>query len=294
MNRLKPFAYFEPTTLPEAIEILAAQEDGAFLFAGGTDLLVRMKRGVIKPSAIVNLKRIEGLDQIKKEPGRGVRIGALATFSAIENSHLLRLSHPVIAQAVSVLACPSIRNLATMGGNIGRASPASDAAPFLMILSAIVSLKGPQGERELGMGEIFSGPGTTALRPAEAITSLFLPDMATHSGAAYLKIGRREGMDCALAGVAASVTLSGAKIEAKDTKIALSAVAPVPMRAKKAEEAILSERLTEKCIREAAKLASEEISPVSDMRASASYRREVVRVLTYRALMIALQQAREG
>ena len=294
MNRLKPFAYFEPTTLPEAIEILAAQEDGAFALAGGTDLLVRMKTGVIKPRAIVNLKRIEGLDQIKEEPGRGVRIGTLATFSAVEDSNLLRSTHPVIAQAARTLGCPSIRNLATVGGNIGRASPASDAAPFLMVLSARVSLKGPQGERELGMGEIFSGPGMTALRPAELITSLLVPDMAPHSGAVYLKMGRREGMDCSLAGVAALVMLSGGETEAEETKIALSAVAPVPMRAKKAEAAVLSGRLTEKCIKEAAKVASEEISPVSDMRASESYRREVVRVLTFRALMSALHQAREG
>ena len=294
MIRLKPFSYFEPNTLPEAVEILSEQGVEAYPLAGGTDLLVRMKTGVIKPSALINLKRIAGLDQISEENQRGVRIGALTPLITLEQSPLIQSSHPIMVQATGVLGSPPIRTLATLGGNIGRASPASDIAPSLMVLQARVAMSGPKGERELGMEEIFTGPGATALAQAEIITSFFLPVMTPHSGAVYLKMGRLEGMDCALAGVATLLTLSGKRTEAKYARIALSAVAPVPYRARKAEAVILSGALSENRMRKAAKAASEEISPITDMRASASYRREIVKVLTFRALMESLQKAQGG
>ena len=294
MIRLKPFAYFEPNTLPEAVEILSEQGDEAYPLAGGTDLLVRMKTGVIKPSALINLKRIGGLDGISEENGKGVRIGSLTPLSTLEQSPLIRSSHPIMVQAAGVLGSPSVRTLGTLGGNIGRASPASDMAPSLMVLQARVAIEGPKGERELDTEEIFTGPGVIALAPAELITSFFLPVMAPHSGAVYLKMGRREGMDCALAGVATLLTISAEKNEAKGARIALSAVAPVPFRARKAEAVVLSGPISEKRMREAAKAASEEISPITDFRASGSYRREIVQALTFRALMESVQQARGG
>lgn len=294
MIRLRAFSYFEPSTLSEAIEILSEQGAVAYPLAGGTDLLVRMKTGLIKPSALVNLKRIAGLDQIIEENGKGVRIGALTPLIALEQSPLIRSTHPVMVQAVGVLGSPPVRTLGTLGGNIGRASPASDMAPALIVLQARVAIKGPKGERESQIEEIFTGPGEIALAPAEVITSFFLPVIPPHSGAVYLKMGRREGMDCALAGVATSLTLSGKKPEAKGARIALSAVAPVPFRARKAEAIILSDPPSEKRMREAAKIASEEISPITDFRASGSYRREIVKALTFRALMESFEQARGG
>jgi carbon-monoxide dehydrogenase medium subunit len=253
-----------------------------------------MKRGDLKPAALVNLKHIPGLDGIELEPGEGVRIGALALISAIEQSALVRKSHPVLAEAAGVLGSPSIRNLGTLGGNIGRASPASDMAPSLLILRARMSLQGPQGKREVQVREFFKGPGETVLSSGELITSFLLPEMASGSGAAYERIGRREGMDCALVGVAASVTLSGKDHGLKDAGVALAAVAPVPLRAKKAEEVLLSGSLTEERMREAARAAAVDCFPISDMRASGSYRKEMVQVLTYRALARALRLAEGG
>ncbi len=148
MIRLKSFSYFEPTTLPEAIGILAEKGGQACPLAGGTDLLVRMKREEIAPSTLVNLKRIEGLNRIHGEPGKGTHIGALASISAIENSSLILSNHPVLAQAARVLGSPSIRNLGTLGGNVGRASPASDMVPSLMVLGARVTVEGARGKRE--------------------------------------------------------------------------------------------------------------------------------------------------
>ncbi|NIO06467.1 MAG: xanthine dehydrogenase family protein subunit M [Deltaproteobacteria bacterium] len=294
MIRLRPFSYFAPNTLSEAIEILAEQGTEAFPLAGGTDLLVRMKTSVIKPSALINLKRIAGLNGIMEENGRGVRIGALTPLVALEQSPLIQSSHPVMVQAVGVLGSPPIRTLGTLGGNIGRASPASDMAPVLMVMQARVAMRGPKGEREVDIEEVFTGPGEIALTPGEVITSFFLPVIPPHSGAVYLKMRRREGMDCALAGVATSLTLSGGKTEAKGASIALSSVAPVPFRARKAEGIILSGPLSEKRMREAAEVASEEISPITDFRASGSYRREIVKALTFRALMDSFHQARGG
>lgn len=291
MKRLKPFSYFEPATLKEAIEVLAEKGSSAYPLAGGTDLLVRMKRGEIKPSALVNLKGIPGLTQIEKEPAKGLHIGALAKISAIEQSSWVHSEYPILAEAAGLLGSPSIRNLGTLGGNIGRASPASDMVPSLIVLRARVLAQGFQGKKELDMESFFTGPGTTVLSSREIITSVFLPNLAPRSGAAYLKLGRQEGMECALVGVAAFLTLSENDHEAQDARVALAAVAPVPLRPRRAEEVLLSGSLSEDRIREAARVAAEESTPITDMRASASYRKEMVKVLAARALEMALQRA---
>ena len=294
MKRLKPFTYFEPASLSEAIEILGERGHEACALAGGTDLLVRMKRGEIAPSALVNLKRIRGLAQTRNEPGRGTHVGALVSISEIQHEPCLSSTHPVITEAAGVLGSPSIRTMATLGGNIGRASPASDMAPALIVLGARVTIEGPAGNQERSVEDIFSGPGTLRIQTGELISSFFLPEMAPRSGAAYLKIGRREGMDCALVGVAVQVTLGEKEKEAIDGRIALASVGPVPLRAAGAEEVLFSGPLTEERIKEAARVASEEADPIDDMRASAWYRREMIRVLSSRALQKALALAEGG
>ena len=294
MRRIRPFRYFDAASVSEAVGILAREGAGAYPLAGGTDLLVRMKRGDLKPGALVNLKPIAGLGGIEQEKGKGTRVGALVVISEIAHSSLVRTSHPVLAEAAGVLGSPSIRNLGTLGGNIGRASPASDMAPSLLILRARMSVEGPKGKREVEIREFFKGPGDTVLAPGELITSFLLPEMSSGCGAAYERIGRREGMDCALVGVAASVTLSGKDRGVKDAGVALAAVAPVPLRAKKAEEVLLSGSLTEERMKKAAQAAAADCFPISDMRASGSYRKEMVQVLTYRALERALRLAEGG
>jgi CO/xanthine dehydrogenase FAD-binding subunit len=294
MRRLKAFSYFEPTTIEEAVRMLRKQGGQARPLAGGTDLLVRMKRGEILPSALINLKRIKGLDKIRKGPGRGISVGALTPVSTIEQSPLIRSTHPMLAEAARLLGSPSIRNLATLGGNVGRASPASDMVPSLIVLKARVMIDGIRGKKELDMERLFSGPGTTTLSKGELIRSFFLPSLPPRSGGTYLKLGRHEGMDCALVGVAVCLSLSGKNREVKEARVALSAVAPVPLRATKTEEVLLSGPLTEERIREASRVAAMESSPIDDLRASGSYRKEVVSVLTYRAVLEALAHAERG
>jgi carbon-monoxide dehydrogenase medium subunit len=294
LKPLKPFDYFEPETLLEASRIQSERGDGAYLLAGGTDLLVRMKKGEIRATALVNLKRIPGLNGIQPTSEQGLSIGALTPISALEQSSLVRGKYPVLAQAAGVLGSPSIRNLATLGGNIGRASPASDMAPPLLVLAARVSAEGPNGKRKLSLESIFAGPGKTTLQPGEVITSLEVAEMPPRSGAVYLKLGRREGMDLALVGVAVFLNLAAGKGQPAEVRIALASVAPIPIRARKAEEEILSGPLTEERVRRAALAAVSDASPLSDLRASASYRREMIRVLTCRAIGEARQKAEGG
>ena len=291
MKRIRPFRYFEVRTVAEAVGVLAKEGEGAYPLAGGTDLLVRMKMENLAPGALVNLKRIEGLDRIERESGGGIRVGSLVSISAIEHSPLVFTSHRALVEAAGVLGSPPIRNLGTLGGNIGRASPASDMAPSLIVLRARVRTEGPQGEREVEIGEFFKGPGATVLLSGEIITSFLLPVMAPGSGASYERLGRREGMDCALVGAAVFMALSEKDGGVKDARVALASVAPVPLRAMKAEEVLLSGSLTEERMREAARAAASDCFPISDMRASGSYRTEMVRVLTYRALARAFRLA---
>ena len=284
MKRIRPFRYFEAGTVSEAVGVLAREGVGAYPLAGGTDLLVRMKRGDLAPGALVNLKRIPGLGGIEREPGGGVRLGALAVISVIEHSPLVCSSHPVLAEAAGVLGSPSIRNLGTLGGNIGRASPASDMAPSLIVLRGRVCIEGVEGKREVAVEEFFKGPGETVLSSGEMITSVYVPEMAEGSGAAYLKMGRREGMDCALVGVAGYLALGRRGREVREVGLAVAACAPVPLRVKRAEEVLRSGGLTEARLKEAARVVAEEVTPISDMRGSGWYRREVAGVLAYRVL----------
>lgn len=293
MIRLKAFSYFEPASLKEASEILTQHKGEAYPLAGGTDLLVRMKREAVRPAALVNLKRIRALEGIQSEKDGGTRIGALTTIAAIENSTVVQKNHPVLAQAAGVLGAQPLRNLATIGGNIGRASPASDMAPSLIVLQARVATEGASGPGERAVDKIFAGPGSTTLSDGEIMTAFFFPAMAPATGAAYLKMGRRSGGgDCALVGIAALLTLGSG--EARAVRIAMSSVGPTPRRAHKAEEVILSGTLTEERMRQAARVAAEEAAPITDMRCSASYRKEIIKVLTFRALQEANQKAQGG
>ncbi len=274
--------------------MLSGSKEKVYLLAGGTDLLIRMKRGEITPHALVNLKRISGLSAIEREGQSGIRIGALTTIAEIVCSPALRTRHTLMAEAAAALGSPSIRNLATLGGNIGRASPASDMAPSLIVLKARLNISGPRGNKQVGLESFFTGPGATILQPGELITSVFLPDPAARSGAAYLKLGRGGGMDCALGCVAIFLTLGNTNTEVKEVLVAVGACSAIPMRANKTEALILSGSLTDGHIQEAAMAVAAETSPITDLRASESYRRQMVQVLFSRALKLAWSRARSS
>ncbi len=291
MNRLPAFAYASPHSLAEAIDILQREGSAAIPYAGGTDLLVRGKRRGELPRVLVNLKRIGELAGIQ-QCSSGLRLGALTTIAEMQSLPLINERYPVLAQTAARLGPPTIRSLATLGGNIGRASPASDMAPALIALSATVAVAGPQGSRVVALEHLFRGPGVTVLAPGEIITSFLVPALPEHAAAVYERLGRTAGAECALVGVACCLTLTANGKSISAARVALASVAPVPLRAQQAEAVLLAGSPTEFQLELAAQAAAAECMPISDVRASAAYRREMVRVLTLRALRKALAMAR--
>lgn len=293
MKRLREFEYFEPSSIPEAVQILSAAGDGARVLAGGTDLVVDMKTGRMRPSTVVNLKGIPGLSGVEDDEG-GTRVGALTKVTDVEASTLVQQRHPALAQAASVLASLPVRALATIGGNVGRASPASDLGPALIVHDARATIAGAGGSRDELVEDLYVGPGTTSLVPSDIITHISLPEPPPRFGSAHVKLGKRgSGTDIALAGVSASVVIGNAG-EILDCRIALASLGPTPFRATATESLLRSELPTEALLTAAAESASGEAKPIGDMRASASYRTTLARVLTLRALRGALESMGVG
>jgi carbon-monoxide dehydrogenase medium subunit len=293
VNRLRPFALHQPTSVEEAVRLLAASGGAARLLAGGTDLLIDMKLGRVRPPELVNLKRIDGLDRIEAVAG-GTRIGALTRVAAVASSPLVRQRHPALWQAASHLASQPVRNLATIGGNLGRGSPAGDMTPPLVVHGAVVEVAGPGGTRSLPVEDLHVGPGITCLAADEIIVGVVLPAAPPGAGSAYRKLGKRGGgWDIALVGVAVGIVLDTAGVIA-DARIALASVAPTTLRAHDAEAALRGGEPTEERLAAAAAAAAAESRPISDLRASAAYRRSLVRVLALRTMVDAVAAARAG
>ena len=279
MARPLELQYSEPSTLKEAFSILAKVE-GAKILAGGTDVIVSMREGKIAPAHIVNIKRISGLDKIGPSTGGGLRIGALATIGAVETSALVRNAFPMVAEAAHQIGSLPVRNRATVGGNLCNSSPSADMAPPLIALGAVAKIAGPKGRRSVKLEEFFTGPGKTVLSKVEILTEIHIPDPPRNSFGAFLKHGPRQCMDIATVNAAVMVTLKGKVCE--NARVVLGAVAPVPMRAKRAEAEIRGKPIEDEIIRKVGEIAAEECVPISDVRGSADYRREVVNVLVRR------------
>ena len=279
---LPRFEYFAPEGLDEALLILSKKGKDAFVMAGGTDLVMKMNRGLVKPAAIISLSRIKGLNKIDFDPRRGLTIGATALIAEVASHHEIKKRYPAIAHATGVMANVQIRNMGTVAGNLCNAAPSADNAPPLMAMGAEVTLTGMKGDRQVPVEEFFRGPGMTALEPGEIMTSIFVPLPPPHSGASYERISARGKAD--IAAVSAGVMLIMEGGTCKKARIALGAVAPVPMRARKAENMLNGKRLTQGLIEKAAAQAARESRPVSDVRASAAYRNRIVSVLTRRAI----------
>lgn len=283
---MRPFEYFEPATLDETVSLLAQYNGQANLLAGGTDLLVEIKEHLRAPNYVINIKKISGLDNLTYDDREGLRIGSLVTVRAVETSPIVKEKYAGLAQAASELASIQIRNRATVAGNICRASPSADTLPPLIADGATVKLFGPAGERSILLEEFFTGPGQTVLAKDELVVEIVVPAPRPHTGKVYIKHGRRKAMELATVGVAVALTLAGNIC--RDIRIVLGAVAPTPIRARKAEQILQGNVVNEAAMAAAAQAAMEEARPISDVRSSAEYRRDMVRVLTGRAIQQAL------
>ncbi len=284
MYPLSEFEYLKPTTLSEATGVLKKQSGRARIIAGGTDLLVEMKSRSIQPRMLIDIKSLPGLGNIEFGEKDGLRIGALATMNEIVSSSVIREQFSILSQAAQTIGSMQVRNRGTIGGNLCNASPSSDTAPALLALGARVKIAGERDERTIALEEFFMGPGQTVLQPGEILTEVLISPPVPHTAGAYLKLGIRKAMEIALVSVGVVLSLDKIRGICKEIKIALGAVAPTPIRSKKAEAVMKGRPLVDEWITQAAQRASEEARPISDLRGSAEYRREMVKVLVQRAI----------
>lgn len=290
--RLPKFAYFVPKTVDEALHLLADQGEGARVMAGGTDVMVKMSHGLLKPSAIIDIQRIESLRGIRYDATSGLTLGALARLGEVTAHPDIIAHYPNLSYAVSCMANVEVRNMGTVAGNICNAAPSADTAPPLMTMNAELTLASLKGERKLSVNEFFRGPGMTAMERGEILTSIHIPAPQPKSGASYKRISARCGVDIAAVCAGVSVILNGRGCQ--EAKVVLGAVAPVPLHATKTEALLQGQEITEELVRQAGDQAAEEAKPISDMRSSADWRKRMVAVLTRRALNEALERASKG
>ncbi len=286
------FEYFAPETLPEAVSLLQKYGADAKILSGGQSLIPLMKFRFAKPRYLIDINRIPGLEYIKEEGGY-LKIGALTREADLEASDLIRSKYPILSDTSSVIADPLVRGLATVGGNLAHGDPANDHPATMLALDAEVVAAGPKGERTIPIADFFTGPFATALGAEEILTEVRVPISTSGSGGAYFKVERRVG-DYAIVGVAAQLTIDGKKGSCQKVGIGLTNVGPTPLKAKRAEEFLRGKKPDEANIRQAAQLAAEESQPSTDQRGSAEYKRDLVRILTIRALVRARERAGGG
>lgn len=284
LRRLPKFDYLAPGTIAETCALLAAHHDRAELLAGGTDLLLQMRRRETTPAYVIGLKGVADLVGLRKLDDGGIFIGAMTTLHSVLTAPLVRESYGVLAEAAAGIGGPELRNVATIGGNIAGALPCADMPPALMTLGAKVRLASAGGERLLPLEDFFPSFGKTAARPDELLAGVQLPAIPSFSGGVYLKFHDRQSMDMTTVGVSAFVTLDADSRVFRDVRIALASSAPVPLRVKKAEALLRGRACGDDALEEAARAVCEEANPRSSWRASRDYRFALIKNLTKRAI----------
>lgn len=289
LRRLPELECLFPATLKEAVSWLNKHNGTAKLIAGGTDLLLKMKYRELTPKVLIDLSGVKDLHSITYDREQGLVIGAMATLAEVRDSSHVKKRCPLLAETVSQMASEQVRNMGTMVGNLCNAVPSADSAPPLISLRASLKLVGLKSSRTVLVEDFFKGPGKTVLKPNEIVKEIQIPSGQGERGT-YIKHTLRREMDLAVVGVAVCLASNSKKDLCTDIRISLGAVAPVPMRAKRAEEVLRGKKFSEELMEEAALAASEEARPIEDIRASAEYRKEMVRVLTKRAIQSALNR----
>lgn len=284
---MKPFDYVAAHSLKEAISLLAQNSPEARPIAGGTDLLVRMKRNLVHPRLLVDLTEVPEFREIELNE-KGLRIGSMVTHAEIMNSPLVRQYAPALAAASASVGGPQTRYLGTIGGNLASGVPSMDGAPPLLALEAKVTVAHSNGQRVLGLENFFSGPQCTILTPEQLLMDILIPAENLGKPSGFVKYGRRKALSLSLVNMAACVELDQTGRRFVRVRLAMGAVAPTPMRAYEAETFLEGKEVTEGTLAEAGVIAAREAKPIDDLRASAEYRRELIRVLTGRVLGEAL------
>jgi len=287
---MQSFDYQKVYSLREAFDAASGSKGTSAFMAGGTDLLVQIKEGKIRPKFVIDIKGVHemvGLTVLGDE----LSIGALTSMRTLETSPLALERVPLLAQAAGRLGSVQVRHRATVGGNLSNASPSAETAPALLALDAQAVICEKAGTRVVDLGKFFLGPGSTVLRDGEMLTRLKISLSRTRQGSVYTKLSTRKAMDLAFVGVAVLLELDRDDRISK-ARIALGAVAPAPIRVPSAEKAVEGRVLSPETAQESAELAAQSCQPISDLRASAGYRREMVRELCRQGLLAAYAQAK--
>lgn len=309
---MKKFDYLRPKTLEEALSLLNQQGKKTKLIAGGTDVIVLIKRKKMAPDILISLRGIPGLDQIQYNGA--LRIGPLVTHRAIEKSEVIRKEFSALADATDVLGSIQIRNVATIGGNICTAAPSAETATPLLVLGAQVKIRNLKEEKTVPIEEFFTGPGETILKKGEIVTELVMPKPLPHTGSAYWKLQRRLALDLPILGVSTLLSLDKGTISCsdmlctvspissilhtmeqdelvcKEVRIALGVAAPTPVRAIKAESLLRGKKISDELLGEVAETAAKEAQPRDTIRGEAWYRRDMIRVLVKRMAMKSIER----
>ncbi|MGE0824406.1 MAG: xanthine dehydrogenase family protein subunit M [Candidatus Binatia bacterium] len=287
---MREFIFAAPQSVQEAVELLARANGEARPLAGGTDLIAQMKENRRSPGVVVDVKKIPDLNELSWDAQQGLRIGAAVSCSRICAFAPVRERYPALAEACALVGSVQIQNRAALGGNFCNAAPSADAVPPVLSYGGRLVIAGVNGRREVAAEDFFVGPGQTVLGKDELLVQITIPTPPTHSGAAYLRFIPREEMDIAIAGVGSWVQLSADRTRCEQARLTLAAVAPTPLRAREAEAFLAGKPLGEATISQAGDLAAAAAKPISDVRSSAAYRVEMVKVLTRRTLQRALER----
>lgn len=272
-----------PLTVDEALELLHQEQAGMKIVAGGSDVIVQLRDGVIKPERLLNILPLRELRFVRKK-GDEIHIGSLATYSDVVNSKLAREHAWIVVDAAKQIGAIQLQNTATIGGNLGNASPAGDSLPPLYALDAIVVTRSKAGRRGIPIEEFFVSYRKTALRPDELIEEVHFKALNSKDRAAYVKLGLREANAISIVDVAVALRKRSSDDSFGEARVALGAVAPVITRARKSENALTHTPLNEATLRKAATLATEAATPITDIRGSADYRKDAVASSVYQAL----------
>lgn len=287
---MREFIFAAPQSVQEAVELLARANGEARPLAGGTDLIAQMKENRQSPGVIVDVKQIVDLNELSWDAQNGLRVGAAVSCSRISAFAPVRERYPALAEACALVGSVQIQNRAALGGNFCNAAPSADAVPPVLSYGGKLLIAGMNGRREIAAEDFFVGPGQTVLGKDELLVQITIPTPPSFSGAAYLRFIPREEMDIAIAGVGAFVQLNAERTRCEQARLTLAAVAPTPVRAREAEAFLIGKPLDQAAIAQAGELAANAAKPISDVRSSAAYRVEMVKVLTRRTLQRVLER----
>lgn len=285
--------YVSPHSVREAVELLAERGESARILAGGTDLLILLRGDTMDHvNLVVDGKSIPELNEVTYDPKAGLTLGAAVPCYKIYNNHAVADAYPGLIDTASLIGGTQIQGRATLGGNLCNAAPSGDSIPAMIALGGVANIAGPSGDRSVPVEDFCTAPGQTVLRQGELLVSLHFPAPAPNSGACYLRFIPRNEMDIAVAGAGVSVVLDNGAI--KSARVSLASVAPTPLFVKEAGDALAGKPATEESVRIASGLARDAARPITDMRGTIEYRKHLCEVLTRRALLTAIERAKEA